>query len=182
MLNLLNREKRYFIRGEYLGRLLNIFLGVVIFSLVYYAILLFSNSFLVNFEKKVVESEKNNSSISSLQKELKEYENVLKHIESEYNLFAKNIIYPTDFISIINSKNISGIKITSLSFQKISEEGGVRLEVNGIADNRDILIQYSNNLKDVESFKDVTVPISSLTKNTNIPFSITINAKIEEKK
>lgn len=182
MLNLLNREKRYFIRGEYLGRLLNVFLGVLIFSLAYYGILLFSNSFLVNFEKKVVESEKNNSSISSLEKELKEYEDVLKHIEAEYNLFSKDIVYPTDFISIINTKNISGIKLNSISFQKLNESGEVKLEIRGIAQNRDILISYSNSLKEVDSFKEVIMPISSLTKNIDIPFFITINAKIEEKK
>lgn len=179
MLNLLNREKRYFLRAEYLGRLLNLFLGIVIFSLVFYGVLLFSNSFLIGFEKKAVENESNNMTFASLQKDLKEYEEMLQHIEGEYSLFSKEIIYPIDFLSIINSKKIDGITVTGMNFQKVNDEGEVNLEVKGIANSRDILIAYSNSLKTEPLFKEVTIPISSLARNINIPFVISISAKIE---
>jgi hypothetical protein len=180
MLNLLNREKRYALRREYFGRLINIFLGITIFSLVYGAVLLFSNSFLVSFEKMAVESEAKNLSDSSRQKELDEYEKKLARIESEYNLFSKQSISPTSILARIKQKEISGITLNSIVIQKTAEEGVVRLEMKGVAKTRDILINYSNSLKTDEIFKDVTIPFSSLAKNTDIPFSISVDAKINK--
>jgi len=181
MLNLLNREKRYILRGEYFSRLLNVFLGILIFCLVYYGILLFSNSFLVNFEKSAVENESQNLLTSKSQKELNEYEQKLKHLQAEYNLFAKNMIYPKIFLNEITGKQIEGISLNSINFQKTDQEGVIKLDVRGVAKNRDILIRYSNSLKTDKIFKDVTIPVSSFARNTDIPFSLSVSAKIDQK-
>jgi hypothetical protein len=180
MLNLLKRENRYMIRAEYFGRFTNIILLVLIFSTIYYGILLASNSFLVKFEKEAVENEAANISLSSSQKDLKDYENTLGHIETEYALFSKSIAFPTDFISLINNKKINGINLNSIVFQKINDEGEVSLEIRGVAQSRDILINYANSFKADEKLKNVSVPISSLAKTNNIPFTISFNAKVEQ--
>ena len=168
------------IRAEYLGRLTNILLIVLIMACLYYGILLISNGFLVRFEKKAVENEAVNISLSSSQKDLKEYIDALKHLEAEYNLFSKEIIFPTDFISIVNNKKINGINLTSINFQKINDSNEVNLDIKGVAQNRDILINYVNSFKEDQTFKNVNVPISSLTKTTEIPFNLSFNAKIEK--
>lgn len=180
MLNLLKRENRYMIRAEYFGRFTNIILLVLIFSTIYYGILLVSNGFLVKFEKEAVENEAANISLSSSQKDLKDYEDTLGHIETEYALFSKLIAFPTDFISLINNKKINGINLNSIVFQKINDSGEVSLEIRGIAQNRDVLINYANSFKVDEKFKNVSVPISSLAKSNDIPFTISFNAKVEQ--
>ena len=181
MLNLLNREKRYFLRREYFGRVANIFLGILVFCLVFYGVLLISNGFLVSFEKTAVENEAKNISESTLQKDLTEYEDRLAHIEAEYKLFSKEIIYPTEIISLIKEKEILGITLNAIIFQKIDEKGNIKLEIRGVAKNRDILINYLNSFKKEEIFKDVTVPLSSLAKNSDIPFTFSVNTKIDKK-
>jgi hypothetical protein len=180
MLNLLNREKRYYLRREYLGRLSNVFLGILIFCLVFYLILMVSNNFLVSFEKIAVENETNSLSKSSFQKELDDYEKSIKHLQNEYNIFSKNIVNPTEVIFILKTKEMPGINLTAISFQK-TEEGLVKLEIKGISKNRDTLVNYVNNLKTTSLFKDVNVPISSLAKSIDIPFSISTSAKIDIK-
>jgi hypothetical protein len=146
----------------------------------YYGVLLVANGFLVKFEKKVVEDEAVNISLSSSQKDLESYEETLKHLESEYNFFSKEIIFPTDFISLINNKKISGINLTAINFQKTNNESEAGLEIRGFAQNRDILIKYANSFKTDPVFQNVNVPISSLAKNNEIPFSLSFNAKIEK--
>lgn len=181
MLNLLNREKRHALRKEYFGRLINVFLGVVIFSLSYYGVLLFSNRFLIDFEKTAVENEAKNLAGSSLQKELDEYETKLSHIKAEYDLFSKEIIYPTSIISKIKEKEVSGIILNSIGFQKTNEEGVIKIEIGGVAKDRDTLINYSRNLKTDNLFKDISIPVSSLAKNKDVPFSLSVSAKIDKK-
>jgi hypothetical protein len=180
MLNLLKREKRYMIRAEYLGRLTNIFIFILVLACIYYGVLLMANGFLIRFEKKVIEDEVVNISLSSSQKDLQSYEEALKHLESEYNFFSKEIIFPTDFISLIDNKKISGVNLTAINFQKKNNENESRLEIIGVAQNRDILIKYANSFKTDPVFQNVNVPISSLAKNNEIPFSLSFNAKIEK--
>jgi len=181
MLNLLNREKRHFLRREYFGRLANVSLGVVIFSLSYYSVLLFSNSILINFEKTAAENELKNLTKSSVQKELDDYQTKLAHIQAEYNLFSKKIIYPTTVLAQIKEKEIPGISLSSINFQKTTEEGVIKLEISGVAKDRDTLINYSSNLKTNDIFKDFNIPVSSLAKNKDIPFSFPVNVKINKK-
>lgn len=181
MLNLLNREKRHYIRREYFGRLSNIFLGIIIFSLIFYGVLLISNGFLVSFEKTAVENQAKNISESSLQKDLEEYETKLSHVEAEYKLFSKQIIYPTEIISLIKQKEIEGIFLNAISFQKTDQEGGIKIEIKGTAKNRDTLLGYLNSLKTDPLFKDANIPFSSLAKNADIPFSLSVSGKIDKK-
>lgn len=181
MLNLLNREKRYFLRREYFGRLTNIFIGIIIFCSIFYGVLLFSNGFLVNFEKTAVEGEATRLLQSDLQKDLSEYETKLSHVEVEYNLFSKEVIYPTSIISIIKQKEIEGIVLNEIAFQKTDEVGNIKLEIKGVAKNRDTLINYSNSLKTDPLFKDINIPFSILAKNSNIPFSLSVTSNFYKK-
>jgi len=142
---------------------------------------LFSNGFLVNFEKTAVEDESKMLSESTLQKDLTEYETKLSHIQIEYDLFSKEIIYPTSVISRIKQKEIVGIILNTVTFQKVDDEGNIKLEIKGVAKNRDTLINYSNSLKTDILFKDVNIPFSSLAKNSDIPFSLSASGKIDKK-
>jgi hypothetical protein len=181
MLNLLNKEKRFFLRREYFGRLTNVILSVIIFCLVFYGILLLSNSFLVNFEKIAVEIEFQNLAQSNLQKDLEIYEKNLAHIQAEYNLFSKKSTEPTLIISKIEQKQVPGIVLKSINFQKVDEEGGAKLQVGGLAKDRDTLINYSDSLKTENIFQEINIPLATFAKDSNIPFSLSINTKINLK-
>jgi hypothetical protein len=57
----------------------------------------------------------------------------------------------------------------------------IKLEISGVAKDRDTLINYSSNLKTNDIFKDFNIPVSSFAKNKDIPFSFPLNVKIDKK-
>ena len=177
MLNLLKREKRYEIRKEYFRRLINVTFLVLIISLAYYGVLLFSGTFIINFEKKGLEIESQNIANSELQKQVTEYEKQLSHLKIEYGLFSKKVMSPTFILAKLSEKTISGISLDGININKTDKEDVFAVDIKGIAKNRDILLQYSNSLKVESIFEDINIPLSSLTKNTDIPFAISMTAK-----
>jgi len=177
MLNLLKREKRYEIRKEYFRRLANVSILVLIISLVYYGVLLFSGTFLINFEKQAVELESQNIANSDLQKQVTEYEKTLNHIKIEYGIFSKKVMSPTFILAKLSEKTIAGIGLEAINLNKTNEDNVFNVEVRGVAKNRDILLAYSNSLQVESIFEGINIPLSSLTKNTDIPFTISMTAK-----
>ena len=71
----------------------------------------------------------------------------------------------------------AGVKINSVLFErnKVREDkNGVTILVSGLALDRDSLISFSNLLKKSNFFSTVDLPVSSLTKDKNLPFSVNI--------
>jgi hypothetical protein len=76
-----------------------------------------------------------------------------------------------------------GVKLNSISFRKdqvYKEKTGVIILISGVAIDRDSLVNFSTLLKESNLFSAVDVPVSSLTKESNLPFSM--NIFIEDKK
>lgn len=180
MLNLLNREIRHGLRKEYCLRLLNIFLMMLILTTVYYSVLLFSNTFLINLEKENLASEAERLALSSAQQDLIQYEQALNHVKIEYELFAADRILPTSIIEKILNYTISGISLSGISVNPSDVAGLVSIEVRGQSSNRETLLTYSNSLKENPDFSEVNIPLSSLTRNVDIPFTISMKYKTEK--
>lgn len=73
-----------------------------------------------------------------------------------------------------------GVTLDSVSFsrnQKYKGEDGINVLISGKALNRDSLLSFSTTLKDSNYFSSVDVPVSSFTKNKDIPFSMDIFIK-----
>ncbi len=108
----------------------------------------------------------------------------LLELPKDINIKLQFIKSNTNFVSAfslitktINKKPV-GISINSLSSINIKDGNKARLRgviVSGFAKDRKSLIDFSNLLKEEESFDKVDVPVNSLTKETNLPFSITIS-------
>lgn len=70
----------------------------------------------------------------------------------------------------------NGILITNISVKRGGGTGS--LSLSGIASSRDALVSFSKRLQGVPSFKDVNLPVNSLARNKDIPFSISIDSAI----
>lgn len=71
----------------------------------------------------------------------------------------------------------AGIALDSVSFsrnQPYGEKNGILVLVSGIAGSRESLTSFSALLRKTNYFSLVDVPVSSLTKDKNLPFSINI--------
>jgi hypothetical protein len=178
MLNLLNRERRIYIRKEYLARLVNVFLLVIIFALFYFGVLLSSNLFLINFEKKIVEIEKNSILNSQSQKIFSEYESKITKLEEEYKILIVPTMSFKNLSTIINQKKVKGIFLENINFLKEGEV--IKIDLKGIADTRETLFNYVNNFQMDQSFSEVNNPFSNFNKNSDISFTISMKFNLQQ--
>lgn len=89
----------------------------------------------------------------------------------------------TDILSKIVNQLSKKIKIDSISFSKnkeYKEKTGTYILISGVASDRDSLVSFSKQLKESNFFSSVDIPVSSLTKEINLPFLV--NLFIENKK
>lgn len=102
----------------------------------------------------------------------KEIEVKLKFFES--NAASKRVV---DSLSKIIAYLPEKVKLGSVVFNRNhGEKGkkGVTIVISGTAADRDSLVSFGTALKSSDSFSAVEVPVSSLTKEKNLPFSINI--------
>lgn len=77
---------------------------------------------------------------------------------------------------IVDAKT-SGVHISSMSYTKAEKnENGEKnkIIISGVSLDRKSLIDFSQKLKENKSFSGVEVPVFSLTRERDLPFSITI--------
>lgn len=102
-----------------------------------------------------------------------------KSVNSKVKFIRSNNSNRTAF-SIINAavaKDAPGISINSLSSITVKDGNKTRIDginISGIAKDRKSLLDFSKLLEEEKFFSSVSVPVSSLTKDTNLPFSIDI--------
>jgi hypothetical protein len=100
-------------------------------------------------------------------------------ISLKLGLFQSNLtdVSVADYFSKIVSLLPEKVQLKSISFSKNQDyngKSGAMILVSGIAGNRDSLVSFSNILKNSNLFSVVDVPVSSLTRDKNLPFSINI--------
>lgn len=106
--------------------------------------------------------------------------NLPGEIDSKLSFFQANIknISLADYFSQIVNLLPEGIRLNSVSFAKNkTNKNGDTVIVSGTASDRDSLVAFSTLLKKSNLFSDVSVPVSSLTKERNLPFSMNIFIK-----
>ncbi len=77
------------------------------------------------------------------------------------------------YISSIVSYLPDKVKINSISLDRKTKKG-ITVVVSGVAANRDSLVSFGNSLKSSKDFDSVDVPVSSFTKDKDLPFLMTI--------
>jgi hypothetical protein len=90
--------------------------------------------------------------------------------------YAKGSSPSVYFNKIIENKN-PNIKITRLSFS-LPKADQAQLLVSGLANNRDGLVLFIEDLKSRAGFASVESPVSSFAKESNIAFTLNIKTKI----
>jgi len=77
---------------------------------------------------------------------------------------------PSDYIKKITSQSLKGVHITGFAWTRTDD--GIKLSVNGVAEDRQALITFENRLNASGYFSQVTLPISNLAKDKDIDFQI----------
>lgn len=185
MLKLLLNSDRYALRTEYKFRLLNTFLFFFFLATIITGALFFSSYIFVKIEKTDVEKQANSFKNSDTSKQAEEISILNEQIGEKYLMFENLSINPTEIITPIVVNQPKGILIESFSLTKIENEEGkdqISIELRGVAKDRETLVLFSDKLKEEKIFKKVDLPFSNLTKNTEIPFTFSIQSEFSQEK
>ena len=78
-----------------------------------------------------------------------------------------------DFIDLILAAKTSHIHITNFAYKLTTDTTRATVTISGTADDRASLLVFVDTLKNIKTFFDVDVPISSFIQDTNMPFTAT---------
>ncbi|MFA6269617.1 MAG: hypothetical protein WC657_00175 [Candidatus Paceibacterota bacterium] len=183
MINLLPKTEKEFLKKGLRERLTVIVSLLVAAAFLVGFIMLLPSYFLVS-------AYFSDTSLSNLSFGLKNDEAVRKtvnlpeEINLKLNLFqsSTNGLPVVEYFSKIIESLPIGVRLNSLSFtrdQNYNGQTGTVVLLGGISTNRDSLISFLNLLKKTNPQFIVDVPVSSLTKDKNLPFSMNIFIKNE---
>jgi len=83
-----------------------------------------------------------------------------------------NVRKPSEVMGNLLSQDTVGISLTTFFWVKVDDE--ILLQVEGMADNRQALINFENNVSASGHFSDVSLPVSNLAKDSDINFQVTL--------
>lgn len=69
------------------------------------------------------------------------------------------------------------VKVNSITYLSANEDEGQKIIISGVSEDRKSLIDYSQFLKSNPLFVAVDVPVSSFTRERNLPFTMSITIK-----
>ena len=181
MINLIpNEEKKKMFKDFYFR------LATLVFVLLSVSIFVGSISMLPSYFSSSVEKgffeerlalqnfEAANSTGQNMSITVEDLKNRLNLIERE----TDNNFLSERVINKIISKRIEGIKINEISYQ-LGSSGEEKINVNGNALSREILLSFRLSFEKDQSFSKVDLPISNFVKGSDIEFSLTLILKPE---
>jgi len=112
-----------------------------------------------------IQTELTNISQNKINQKINFYNDQIKTIEQ----IQKNYVVWSDLLYLFNRLITEGITLQKTNFD-INEN---MITVSGIADTRDNLLNFKNNLESCELMTNVTLPLNTLLKKQDIDFTIT---------
>lgn len=177
-MNILPEEQKHNLYKGLKIRFFIVFSGVVSFGLLASSAMLVPGYLASKIELEEIISQTKFANLE-INEETKNIVELPKEINSKLKFIRSNSSNKTAFyiINLAVSKASSGISINSLSSITVKDENKTKIEginISGIAKDRKSLLDFSKILEEEKDFAKVDVPVSSLTKDTNLPFSIDI--------
>ena len=175
MLKLLLSNDRHTLRREYVFRVYNIFIIFGIIILIVNAVSFFAPYTIVYLERNLIVDEIDKIKSSDVLLRKKDFDDKHRHTMAEFRLLNHPKLLPSKFFDLISKNKPAEVVLSGYNFSKIEEDTmRVKIDIRGVAKNRDSLVQYVNSLKQEETFRSVNLPVSSLTRDAEIPFNINI--------
>ena len=177
MINLIPIEEKKEIRKDFYYRFLTMFFSMLCFSVLVLLIAI-SPSYIISLEKKnsmnqKLEKQKNEVMPEIDQKALISIKDLDMKLALLVNARKNKYIFSEKVINEIISQKVLGIKITRFFYQNDILEGK-KVNITGLAQNREQLLMFRRALEDSGSFKEVNLPISNFIKENNIEFNLNL--------
>lgn len=182
MFNLLPYQNKVMVRAEYRRRLIVVGL-LLLFLVVMVAVILLFPAYILSVtrekdyvvrldELKRMTSEEEGGSFAAF---LKETTDKLSALSPEKNRAA-----PADAIIRITQARSEGVHIRSFNYMANKAYDGGTIRVEGKADTREALRAFKMKLDEDKTFTKVDLPVSSFTKEKDIPFAISLDVSFKK--
>ena len=111
--------------------------------------------------------------------EMTEDQKLPEEIESKMKFLQSHVATKSAMVSISKALEVLPSKVTihSISFirsQTYKGKVGTVIQLSGSSLDREALVSFSTILKDSKQFTSVDMPVSNLTKEKDLPFSVTL--------
>lgn len=160
-----------FLRREYKLRFFSVFfMGIAIILAVHVSLALSSYMLLSAYEKTYSNQDDEDQIKANQKREqfvtfLDEAESLSTHIISEQQ---------DSYSEIFETINMSKPDTVELNvFEIFFEEEGTQITLRGVAQTRQGLVDFGENMKRKPSFRDFVIPFETLTRQSDLPFDIT---------
>lgn len=173
MLKLLLNEKKKEIKKEYSLRYLTILFFGLAGIFVLFIISLIPVYFILKIDQKVLNEELSVAQDSELNSDRTRLKEKLSSLQQTLNIVDTPSIEISGYIQKITERQPRDISILKIDFDK--NENSQTIILQGNANSRGSLATFIDSLETVDEFETVNLPFSSFTRDSDIPFSITIN-------
>lgn len=173
MMNLIPPQGKRSARREYLLRTVSVcamILGVVILLL---AIAHMPTYVLVDAQTDALESTARKESergeaVKVLEAEVGRTELIIKQLKR-----TKDLPREIDIVAEIRQHASNGIRLTAFTVD-VSGQKTDQIQVSGVASTREMLAGFKTALESSPLFEKAEIPISSLVRDTDLPFTVTL--------
>ncbi len=179
MYKLLPEAAKEIVGREYSGRRAALSLLVLIVVLIIGVVGLFPAYIGAKAKRIEIEERVKVSGNSAISTENENFKSWLKNINMKLELLSPSLTQDaSEAVALAIGAKPSGVRIATLNWRV--EEGSAVLLVSGVSDNRQALLDFENNLNDSGYFAQVSLPLSSLAKGSDIPFQV--NLRIDKQR
>ncbi len=177
MINLLPIEEKKEAKKDFYYRFTVLSFVMLIFLIVI-SIIAILPSYFISLEKKISINQKLEVQKNEIMPEIDQKAQVIiKNLDEKLSLLEKarknKYIFSQNVVNEIILKKGSGIKINRIFFENDSLEGR-KVNINGVAQDREKLLLFRRALEDDILFKYVDLPISNFVKGSNIEFNLNL--------
>lgn len=179
MINLLPDNNKKAIHAEYKLRLHIVWLTFIVIVLGGSIILLVPSYFLSLYKSKAAEfrvitkpSEAQAADRVALEAKMRDTKLTIRALGG-----AKATTKPSSSITLITKNKPTTISITEIIYS-VTEENKSVTTVRGLAKTRQALLDFTTALRKETGVEKVDLPVSNFAKDTNIPFSFEVTAKL----
>lgn len=181
MANLLPQDHKQGILSEYQLRLASAGLGLLLVVLIAGVALLAPSFILTEARHQQYESQLNSMSEANTATSVEAAKQAIRQTNKRLELInakGQNQLQPTQVLQLLAETQSNGVRINNISIDTKSatdaNKKAKNISISGVADTRDNLLSFEENLKNRAQVTSVDLPIDTLASREDTQFDMTV--------
>ncbi|MCB9806045.1 hypothetical protein H6775_02690 [Candidatus Nomurabacteria bacterium] len=178
MLYFFTEKEKNKLKREYNIRFLTLLFVFLIITIIVLDIAFIPTLFLIKGQNDAAQKELDSLTVFGLSQDRNQLRDDVGLIRFQLNSLKAESIVVSELVREVTSRQIRSVRINVIDFKK--DNKGDIVELQGVANNRESLVEFGNLLEESAYFEAVDLPVSSFTRSSDIPFLIKIKLAKED--